>query len=44
MDSQILSALEHAVGSGYKYIEDIQNKSDDGWCNLDNGGDTEKGL
>jgi hypothetical protein len=44
MDSQILSALEHAVGSGRKCIEGIQNKDVDGWCNLDNKGGTEKGL
>jgi hypothetical protein len=36
MGSQTLNALEHAGDSGCKYIEDIQSRSVDDQCNLDN--------
>jgi hypothetical protein len=43
-DNLTLGASEHVVDSGCKYIEDIQSRSVDNQCNLDNGGDREKGL
>jgi hypothetical protein len=44
IDSQILGALEHAVGNDHKCTEDIQNNNDNSWCSLDSVEGGEKGL